>query len=205
MELRGVPNDILSNLNPLSLVIFIPICDLWIYPVLRRYKIKFTPLKRIAWGFGMGVLAMIWSTVIQYYIYQKGPCGDHANSCENDPAPIIVWAQTGAYVFIAFSEIFASITGLEYAFTKAPTNMRSLVTAVFLFASAISSAIGQALVSLAEDPLLIWNYAVVAIIAFFGGSIFWLQHRKLDAEEDALNMLPESNFKGRQRDTEEGN
>ncbi|KAI5782601.1 MFS peptide transporter [Geopyxis carbonaria] len=203
MELRGVPNDILSNLNPLSLVIFIPICDLWIYPLLRKYRIAFTPLKRIAWGFGMGVMAMIWSTVVQYYIYQKNPCGDHANTCD-EPAPIIVWVQTGAYVLIAFSEIFASITGLEYAFTKAPTNMRSLVTSVFLFTNAISSAIGQALVSLAEDPLLIWNYGVVAIIAFLGGLGFWLQNRKLDAEEDALNMLPESNYQGKPRDTEEG-
>ena len=38
-----------------------------------------------------------------------------------------VWAQTPSYVLIAVSEILASITGLEYAFTKAPTSMRSLV------------------------------------------------------------------------------
>ena len=55
-----------------------------------------------------------------------------------------VWIQSGSYVLIAFSEILASITGLEYAFTKAPKNMRSLVMAVFLFTTAISSAIGEA-------------------------------------------------------------
>lgn len=55
-----------------------------------------------------------------------------------------VWIQSGSYVLIALSEILASITGLEYAFTKAPKNMRSLVMAVFLFTQAISSAIGEA-------------------------------------------------------------
>ena len=55
-----------------------------------------------------------------------------------------VWIQSGSYVLIAFSEILASITGLEYAFTKAPKNMKSLVMAMFLFTSAISSAIGEA-------------------------------------------------------------
>ena len=50
------------------------------------------------------------------------------------------------YILIAISEIFASITGLEYAFTKAPKNMRSLVMSVFLFMSAFSSAIGEAFV-----------------------------------------------------------
>ena len=57
-----------------------------------------------------------------------------------------VWVQTGSYVLIALSEIFASITGLEYAFTKAPKNMRSLIMSVFLFTSAISYALGQAFV-----------------------------------------------------------
>ena len=55
-----------------------------------------------------------------------------------------VWIQSGSYVLIAFSEILASITGLEYAFTKAPKNMRSLVMAIFLFTSAVAAAIGEA-------------------------------------------------------------
>jgi POT family proton-dependent oligopeptide transporter len=97
MELHGIPNDILSNLNPLSLVIFIPIADQWIYPALRKAKIHFTPLKRITMGFIMGTCAMIWSTVTQYYIYKLNPCGDHANDCKTQVAPINVWVQTGAY------------------------------------------------------------------------------------------------------------
>ena len=47
------------------------------------------------------------------------------------------------YILIAVSEILAAITGLEYAFTKAPKNMRSLVMACFLFMTALSSAIGE--------------------------------------------------------------
>lgn len=197
MQLNGVPNDIINNLNPLSLVIFIPIFDLWVYPALRKYKIRFTPLKRITAGFFMGTLAMIWAAVTQHYIYTKSPCANQANDCE-ESAPINVWVQSGPYILVAFSEIFASITGLEYAFTKAPKNMRSLVTAAFLFMTAFSSAIGQALVALSEDPLLVWNYSTVAVLSTFGGVCFWLTHRKLDAEEDALNMLPDSSFQGKQ-------
>jgi POT family proton-dependent oligopeptide transporter len=102
MELHGIPNDILSNLNPLSLIIFIPIVDQWVYPALRKAKINFTPLKRITMGFMMGCLAMIWACVTQYYVYQKNPCGDHANTCKDQPAPINVWVQTGAYSKLSF-------------------------------------------------------------------------------------------------------
>jgi POT family proton-dependent oligopeptide transporter len=50
------------------------------------------------------------------------------------------------YVLIAFSEILASITGLEYAYTKGPKNMKSLVMGIFLFTSALASALGEAFV-----------------------------------------------------------
>lgn len=216
MQLNGVPNDIINNLNPISLIVFIPIVDMFVYPGLRKAGINFTPLKRICLGFMLAAIAMVCACVTQYYIYKLGPCGDEMNSCDS-PAPINVWVQTLPYVFIGISEIFASITGLEYAFTKvspltscslnsminarsqAPKNMRSLVMAVNLFMNAISAAIAQAFVSLSEDPLLVWNYTVVAILAFVGGCLFWLAHKDLDAEEDKLNMLPDSAYGGKGR------
>lgn len=199
MSTHGVPNDVLSNLDPFALIIFIPICDRFIYPGLRRMGIHFTPLKKIAWGFFTGSAAMVWSAVVQHYIYKTNPCGNFASTCvdaDQNPlvSPLNVWIQTGSYVLIAFSEILASITGLEYAFTKAPKNMRSLVMAVFLFMSALSSAIGEAFVSLSADPLLVWNYGVMAVLAFVSGCIFWLQFRHLDTQEDELNAIGEGQF-----------
>ncbi|KAI4168373.1 MAG: hypothetical protein LQ343_006458 [Gyalolechia ehrenbergii] len=198
MELHGAPNDLINNVNPITLVIFIPLTDMFLYPGLERMGIRFTPIKKITWGFIMASAAMITACVTQYYIYKLGACGDHPSSedCEYH-APINVWVQTIAYLLIAFSEIFASITGLEYAFTKAPKNMRSVVTAVFLFMSSISYAVSQAFVSLSADPLLIWNYGIIAVLAALGGAGFWLSHRKLDKQEDKLNFIPESSFKGR--------
>jgi proton-dependent oligopeptide transporter, POT family len=190
MKLNGVPNDILSNLNPFALIILIPICDLLIYPALRKRGINFSPIKKIACGFYVGTAAMIWACVIQVYIYKYSTCGNYAASEDCEPTNINVWAQTGSYVLIAMSEILASITSLEYAFTKAPRNMRSLVQAFALFMTAISAAIGQGLVALSADPLLVWNYGVVGVLSFIGGTGFWLQYRGLDKREDALNMLP---------------
>ncbi|EGN94531.1 hypothetical protein SERLA73DRAFT_171508 [Serpula lacrymans var. lacrymans S7.3] len=199
MATHGLPNDVLSNLDPFALLIFIPISDLLIYPALRRAGIKFTALKKITAGFFAGSLSMIWAAVVQHYIYKTNPCGYHAATCTDAAgnaltSPLNVWIQTGAYVLIAFSEIMASITGLEYAFTKAPKNMRSLVMSVFLFMSAIASALGEAFVSLSTDPLLVWNYGVMGVLAFFGGIFCWLSVRKLDAHEDELNELGEGHF-----------
>jgi POT family proton-dependent oligopeptide transporter len=206
MRLGGVPNDIITNLNPFALIIFIPIFDRFVYPGLRRMGFNFTPVKRITAGFIAAGLSMIVATVTQYYIYQMGPCGKEANYCleeEGKFTNISVWIQALTYILGGISEIFASVTSLEYAFTKAPRNMRSLVQAVALLMNAFSSAIGQAFVGLSVDPLLVWNYAVVAILAFVGAAGFWSTNYKTDREEDSLNMLPNSNYQGRREEDEE--
>lgn len=191
MDTQGLPNDILSNLDPIALIIFIPICDHFVYPFLQKSGINFSPLKKITLGFFTGSLAMVWAAVLQHYIYQRSACGDMAAECET-VVDINVWAQTGAYVLIAFSEIFASITGLEYAYTKAPKNMRSMVMAVFLFMSAVSSAIGEAFVSLSADPLLVWNYGSMAVLSFVGAIGFWASFYKYDRAEEQMNNLEDS-------------
>lgn len=201
MKLDGLPNDLTQNLDPLALLIFIPICDKLIYPALVRWGINFSPVKRITWGFGFGTLAMIVAAIIQHYIYVKAPCGNHATDgdCIADlgPPDMSVWIQTPAYVIIALSEIFASITSLEYAFTKAPKNMRSFVTGLYWFTRAFSSALAQAFVPLSVDPLFTGNYVVTAVLSFVAMVLFWLCFRKLDKEEEALNALPDSIYKGR--------
>jgi POT family proton-dependent oligopeptide transporter len=203
LKLDGVPNDVVNNLNPFALLILIPICDKFIYPAMEKAGIKFTPIKKIAAGFLTAALSMIVALLIQHYLYQQSPCGYAASDCD-DPPPLSVWVQAPAYILIALSEIFASITGLEYAFTKAPRNMRSLVTGVFWFAQAFSAAVAQAFVPLATDPLLVWLYFTVTILTVLGGIAFWICFRELDAEEEALNALPESNFHGyRTQDVDE--
>ena len=161
MQTNGVPNDVITNLNPLSLVIVIPLLDKTFYPLLRRLRFNFTPIKRITAGYFISAAAMVWTAVVQHYIYERGECGMYPSGkipgtekkCPD--APLSVWIQSGSYVLTAFAEIFASITSLEYAHSKAPRNMRSMVQAVGLFMNAISSGMGFLLVSLSEvgDPL----------------------------------------------------
>jgi POT family proton-dependent oligopeptide transporter len=131
---------------------------------------------------------MVWAAVLQHYIYKTSGYYDTHNPKYS--SNINVWAVVGVYILIAISEIFASVTTLEYAFTKAPKNMRSLVQSVQCFTTAFSAALAQAFTPLTNDPHLVWNYASVAIISFSTGILFWIFYRSMDKEEDALNMLP---------------
>ncbi|KZT71072.1 PTR2-domain-containing protein [Daedalea quercina L-15889] len=194
METYGVPNDILSNLDPLSLIFLIPLFDVVIYPYLRRRRVRLTPLRKITTGFYVVSLSMAYTAVVQYRIYATNPCQQYVATCVNEDgervtSSINVWVQAGSFILISISEVLASVTGLEYAFTKAPKGMRSLVMAVFMFMSAIASALGEAFVALSADPLLVWNYAILSALAAIGGMLFWRQFRELDAHEEELNSL----------------
>jgi len=166
----------------------IPIMDLLVYPALRKAGIQFTAIKKITLGFFLASIAMVGAAITQHFIYKTSPCGEYAATCD-ETSPLNVWIQTPVYVLIGISEIFASITGLEYAFNKAPQNMRSLVTAVFLLQQSFSAAIAQAFVPLSTDPRLVINYGVFAGLSFVAGILFWFLFRKLDAEENALNDM----------------
>ncbi|KAF1964681.1 oligopeptide transporter [Bimuria novae-zelandiae CBS 107.79] len=190
MSLHGIPNDLLHNLDPIAIIILVALLDLLVYPALRKAGIRFTPIKKIFTGFMLATAGMIWAAILQLYIYRKSPCGVMMEVNEPCKSDINLWAQTGIYVIIAMSEIMASVVSLEYAFTKAPKSMRSIVQAFSLFTSSISAALGEAFTPLSEDPHLVWNYVSVAIICFVAGWAFWFTYKDMDRDEDRLNMLP---------------
>ncbi|TGZ85616.1 MFS peptide transporter [Ascodesmis nigricans] len=184
MNTHGIPNDFISNVNPISLIIFIPLFEHLIFPYLRkRFHLTIPPLHRITVGYITASLALVFSAVIQHYIYLLSPCGKNANKCPT-PTDITVWWQIGPYAMIGLSEMLAITSGMEYAYKQAPETMKSLVMAVFLFMAALACLLAQAFVPLAEDPLLEWNYAVPAVLLAIAAVGFWWTSRGMGGGEE---------------------
>ncbi|CAF4325551.1 unnamed protein product, partial [Adineta steineri] len=179
MNVGPLPNDVLQNIDPLVLIVFIPIFDKVIYPTLRRFKIKFPSIVRITCGFICVSIAMAWAAFVQHQIYSTGPNYDFTKPCPGCPRfnNIVVAWQIPTYFFIAISEIFASITGLEYAFTQAPASMKSIVMSLYLFTSAIGSTLNFTLVPVTVNPKLLWMYTSLSIMSFSVGILFFLIFR----------------------------
>ncbi|USP80440.1 hypothetical protein yc1106_07714 [Curvularia clavata] len=180
MALHGTPNDLLQNLDPIALIIFIPLLDsttshpkghaltrteVVIYPLLRKYKINFSPVLRMTAGFILASVSMAYASVLQHYIYKSPPNSIH------------VWIQAPAYILVAFSEAFVIITGLELAYTKAPTSLRSLVSSLFWLTIGIAAAICIALAPVSQDPYLVWMYGSLGIVGFVAGCALYICFR----------------------------
>ncbi|KAF8861613.1 PTR2-domain-containing protein [Acephala macrosclerotiorum] len=185
MTTNGAPNDLLGNFNPLTIIVAIPIMSYGLYPLLRKYKIKFGPISRITLGFILAAFSTAAGAVTQYYVYQTSPCGYYATDCQigTGVSPISIWVQTPQYVLSALSECFANVTALEIAYARAPKNMKGLVMSMFLFSTAISSAIQEACTASLVDPYLIWPFAATAIAGVVLAAWFYYLYRHLDEDE----------------------
>jgi len=211
MQLHGLPNDILPNIDPVTIIILIPLLDRFIYPFLRtRLHLAFTPITRITWGFLIAALAMAYAAILQSRIYASGPCYTSPLHCPAGKLPdgegryapnsIHVAWQTPAYILVAISEILASVTGLELAYAKAPENMKSFIMSLYLLTSAGGSALGILIAPSARDPHLVWLYAGLAGLAGLAGGLFhWTFRggvdgvadggREVESAEEAVELL----------------
>jgi POT family proton-dependent oligopeptide transporter len=140
--------------------------------------------------------AMVYSAVLEKYLYDRSPCNNHQPSActsangEPNAAPLNVWIVAGPYILVAISEIFASITSLyvrfpsfvpcaqinrfrEYAYTKAPKRMKSVVAAFSALQTALASALNFALTAVNVEQRFEWLFASFAITAVIVAGIFY--------------------------------
>ena len=117
--------------NPVLILILIPLFAYGIYPFLGRF-FKVTPLRKI----GIGLFLCAGAFAISGWIQMQIDAGE---------TPSIGW-QFLAYVVLTAAEVLVSITGLEFAYTQAPKKMKSFIMGIFflgvsfgnLFAAAVN-------------------------------------------------------------------
>jgi proton-dependent oligopeptide transporter, POT family len=127
----------MQAINPILVLLLIPICNKWVYPAIDRV-FKLTPLRKI----GLGFFITVPSFLIPAYAEQLIAAGK---------TPSIMY-QVISYLLITVAEVFVSITALEFSYTQAKNSMKSMVMALFflsvslgnLFTSAVNVFIQNA-------------------------------------------------------------
>ncbi|GJC86136.1 peptide transporter PTR2 [Colletotrichum liriopes] len=179
MTSDGAPNDLLSHFNPLVIIIFSPFMANVVYPFLERRNIRFGRISRMTLGFVLATISSVIGALVQWRVYETSPCGYNASDCDG-VSPLSIWWQIPNVALGAMSEIFINVTSYELAYARAPEHMRSTVVALFLFMTALSSALGQILLPSIADPTLIWAWAAPGIALFVQTIVFWYRHRHLN-------------------------
>lgn len=185
MILDGAPNDLISNFNPLAIIVFSPILSYGLYPFMSRIGHPLSPMWRMCIGFILGSIGCIIAAVVQWRIYATSPCGYYATTCTDADgnslvSSVALWWQIPIYFFPAVGELFVNVTSYELAYTRSPARMKGLVYALALFNSAIGAAISLALADVIQDPNLIWPWVALAVASFVTAFVFPTFFRHLD-------------------------
>ena len=91
----------------------IPLFTLVVYPAVARAGVAVTPLRKMSVGMfvaGLSFLAAAW-------VEGQLQAGGH---------PHVAW-QLPQYVLMGVGEVLVSVTALEFAYTQAPAQLKSLV------------------------------------------------------------------------------
>jgi POT family proton-dependent oligopeptide transporter len=123
MGIEWLPSQI-QAVNPVLIMVFIPLFTYGVYPFLNRI-VSMTPLRKMAMGFFMAVGAFL----ISAYIEQQIGSGME---------PAIAW-QLFAFVVITAAEVMVSITCLEFSYTQAPLKLKSLMMGLFLLSVSLGN------------------------------------------------------------------
>ncbi|RMZ78595.1 hypothetical protein DV738_g3772, partial [Chaetothyriales sp. CBS 135597] len=193
MTTNGAPNDLLNNFNPLTIIIAVPLLSFVVYPALRRAGIKFGRITRITFGFLLAIVSGIIGTIVQWRVYKTSPCGFHASDCDigTGVSPISIWWQVPNTVLGALSECFCNVTAYELAYARSPPSLRGLVMSIFLFTTALSSAIGEVLIPATKDPNLIWLWAAPTVALAVQTILFWFRFNYLNNDEFMTERVKE--------------
>lgn len=103
----------MQALNPLMVMILIPLTQVVIYPAFERLGFSLSPLRRITLGMFIAGVSYVLVAFIQLGL-------DGGNKLS------LLW-QTAPYLVLTLSEVLVSTTGLEFAYSQAPTKMKGTI------------------------------------------------------------------------------
>lgn len=130
--------DQIQAVNPLLILIFVPLCDYYVYPFLRFLRLG-KPMHKMCLGGMLAGLSFIVAMIIQHMI-----------DCEVPSTVSVLW-QLPQYVILSLAEVnilnhlttstnkfflilqvIFSVNGLEFSYSQTPPNMKRVVTACWL-------------------------------------------------------------------------
>lgn len=142
----------ISSLNPVLVMILIPILGFGVYPLFeRKLSVSPTPLRRMSVGMFIASLAFVSVALIQSRI-QAG-------------AQMHVAWQLLPYTLMTLSEVLVSITGLEFAYTQAPPRMKSVIMGFWLLTVAFGNKLVALLAGFKSLDLVSFFWVFAALMA----------------------------------------
>jgi len=123
-EFRFEPAQ-MQALNPLLVMLLIPVNNLLVFPALRKLGWEPTALRRMTAGIALSALSWVAIGTIQVAM--------------DGGTPVSMAWQILPYALLTMGEVLVSATGLEFAYSQAPRAMKGVIMAFWSLAVTVGS------------------------------------------------------------------
>ncbi|WP_434381413.1 POT family MFS transporter [Melittangium boletus] len=167
-------------INPALVMILIPLLVGLVYPAFQRMGWELTPLRRMPLGLAVGAFSYAIAGYFQVVL-------------ERGAVLNIAW-QLLPYVVLTLAEILVSTTGLEFAYTQAPREMKGIVQSLWLLTSTLANvavAIATTL-NVFTGAGQFFFYGGLALVAAVGMGLMARRYQVRDYYQvDAASVVPD--------------
>uniref|UniRef100_A0A8C1K036 Solute carrier family 15 member 1b n=1 Tax=Cyprinus carpio TaxID=7962 RepID=A0A8C1K036_CYPCA len=225
--------------NPILIVIMVPIMDSAVYPLIKKCHINFTPLRRMTVGMLLAALAFVAAALLQIQIDQTMPNFPSSSqiqvkflNLENTSVPVEVEGQEPfavpgfdvssnndtsnlntiqdiepngihmawqviQYFLMTCGEVVFSVTGLDFSYAQAPSNMKSVLQAGWLLTVAVGNIIVLIVAEAGSLPdqwaeyVLFASLLVAVSIIFAVMAYFYTYMDPMEIEAKFMDLEPE--------------
>lgn len=155
-----------SAMNPIMVLLFIPLLVLGVFPWLERKGVTITPLRRMTVGMVFAALSYVAVAVLQTKVDAAARAG----------APLHIAWQAIPYAILTLGEVLVSATGLEFAYSQAPKRVKSVIMAFWNLTVSLGNFLVAYLAGLGKMPLarFFWLFAGLSAAA---GLLFAIRAR----------------------------
>lgn len=165
------PSQLLA-LNPLLVMILIPLNQTVVYPLLSKLGFELTPLRRITLGMFVAGFSFVCIGLLQIFL-------------DSGVTLSVLW-QILPYTIITFAEVLVSVTGLEFAYSQAPREMKGTIMSLWnltvTFGNLITASISELNVFKGSSQYFFYAILIFIASAFFALIANWFNKTSLETK-----------------------
>ena len=158
----------LQFINPLLMMMLLPLTTGLLYPALAKTRWALTPLRRMPLGMFIAGLSFVCVAAIQ-------------RELDSGIKLSVLW-QLVPYVLLTLGEVLVSVTGLEFAYAQAPRKMKGTIMSLFYLAISIGNLIVVIVAALNVYTGAASFLFYAALVALSGVGMTFIARRHVNVE-----------------------
>ena len=190
-----VTADQLGLVDPLAIIIMVPVFDRLILPFLRKVcGFKLNIITRIAIGYFFMALCGVGMMIEMEILKANGHWNEAGNKyhANDTKTQMSVFWTIPLFFLCALGEIFASITLNEFTYSQAPPSLKSVMFGLGTFTNCGSSILGLIISPFTTPYNLPWIWLAFSILCFLQVLVIPYQFRNYQVRDTSEDVEQES-------------